>query len=196
MLILYLRKMYAMRFLMIIMCAFLSFESVKAQKNPVPLDKSPMDVSYFPQDYPVLKMNAKTNGDLVARVLYSRPEKAGRNIFGGIVKYDEIWRLGANEATEIDIFKPVKINGKTIPKGRYSMYAICSETHWTIIFNTETDVWGLLYNPKKDFLRVNVPVKKEENCAEAFTMLFEPGKGGASLNIFWDTTSVSVPMSF
>lgn len=196
MMILYLRKSCTMKFLVIIVCALISFQTAKAQINPVPLDKSPMDVSYFPQDYPVLKMNGKANGDLVARVLYSRPEKAGRNIFGGIVKYNEIWRLGANEATEIDIFKPVKINGKTVPKGRYSLYAICSETHWTIIINNETDVWGLLYNPKKDLLRVDVPVKKEENSVESFTMLFEPKKGGANLNIFWDTTSISLPMNF
>src|SRR5947209_8340114 len=73
--------------------------------NPyVAVDVSPMDMSWLPTDYP--KMNIKRPLP-VARVIYSRPHRQGRKIFGGLLKYGEPWRLGANEATEIEFFEPV-----------------------------------------------------------------------------------------
>jgi hypothetical protein len=167
-----------------------------AQQKPTDLDKSPLDVSYSPPNYPILKMNGKVKGEPVARVIYSRPQKLGREIFGNIVSYDQVWRLGANEATEIEFFRNVKINGKTISKGRYTMYSICTDTAWTIILNTEKDVWGLLYNPKKDVYRTPVPVQKNSEPVEAFTMYFEDEKGGTALNILWDMVKVTLPIKF
>jgi len=143
-----------------------------------------------------VKMDGKVKSAPVARVVYSRPQKLGREIFGGIVAYDKVWRMGANEATEIEFFKNVKIGSKTLDKGRYTMYGICTDTMWTIIFNTEKDVWGLYYNPKKDVLRVNEPVQKNDEPVEALTMYFEDTTGGTKLNILWDTTKVSLPINF
>src|SRR6476620_9722993 len=157
-----------------------------AQQQPTELDKSPMDMSYSPPNYPILKMNGKVREQPAARIIYSRPQKAGRAIFGEVVAYNQIWRLGANEATEIEFFKNVKINGKSLPKGRYTLYAICTETKWTIIFNTEKDIWGLAYNAKNDALRTDIPVQKAEPPAEALTMFFDDMKGGTSLIILWD----------
>jgi hypothetical protein len=165
-----------------------------AQPKPTELDKSPLDVSYCPANYPILKMNGKSTDVPVARVIYSRPQKANRTIFGGIVKYNELWRLGANEATEIEVFKPVKINGKTLPKGRYSMFCIPTETKWTIIFNSEKDVWGLTYNSKKDVLRVDVPVEKNTENVEAYTMYFDTVAKGYHLIIMWDNAMAKIPM--
>ena len=167
-----------------------------AQQKPTDLDKSPLDMSYSPQNYPILKMNGQIKTGPNARVIYSRPQKAGREIFGGIVVYDQPWRLGANEATEIEFFKPAKINGKTIVKGRYTLFAICHETKWTLILNSEKDIWGLAYNANKDLLRVDVPIQNSDTPAEAFTMYFEDRKGGTNLNILWDTVRVSLPISF
>ena len=167
-----------------------------AQLKPTDLDKSPMDMSYSPQGYPILKMNGKITTAPSARVIYSRPQKLGRTIFGGIVSYGQVWRLGANEATEIEFFKNVKIDGKTVAKGRYTMYAICTETQWTIILNSEKDVWGLYYNPKKDVIRVNVPVQNTDDAVEAFTMYFEDNKAGTNLNILWDNVKVALPIGF
>src|ERR1700741_4977067 len=92
--------------LLLLMSSFLA----NAQQKPTDLDKSPMDMSYYPQNYPNLKMNGKVNDAPIARVVYSRPQKNGRQIFGGIVKYGEVWRLGANEDTEIEFFRNVKLN--------------------------------------------------------------------------------------
>src|SRR6478735_8594089 len=116
-----------------------------------PMDKSPMDMA----NYPVLKIQDKATEPLLARVIYSRPQKEGRTIFGGLVEYGKVWRLGANEATEIALYKDVKIKDKKLAKGRYSIFAIPNQTEWTIIFNKDTDVWGAFkYDEKKDAMRV------------------------------------------
>lgn len=70
-----------------------------AQRNKADLAPSPMAMSYLPDNYPLLKIDGKTKEDPTARVIYCRPQKKGREIFGGLVKYNENWRLGANEAT-------------------------------------------------------------------------------------------------
>lgn len=160
------------------------------------LDKSPMDVSYYPANYPILKIQNKISEPPVARVLYSRPMKQGRKIFGELVEYGKLWRLGANEATEIDFYKDVKINGKKIAKGRYTLYAIVNEFAWTLILNKDTDVWGAFkYDAKKDVERVEVPVEKSGESVEALTMVFEKSNGGMNLVIAWEQVRVSLPIS-
>lgn len=165
--------------------------SVKA----LPMDKSPMDMAYFPEEYPVLKIKDKAKEPLVARVIYSRPQKADRVVFGDLVEYGKVWRLGANEATEIEFFKEVKINGKKVPKGKYTLYAIANPDQWTMIVNKETDTWGSFkYDEKKDLLRVTVPVEKVQQPAEAFTIYFEKAPGGANLVINWDNVKTTLPV--
>src|ERR1044071_9686518 len=108
-----------------------------AEKDLQPgLDKSPMDMSYYPVDYPKLKMSGSTE-PLIARVIYSRPQKNGRTIFGDLIKYGSVWRLGANEATEIEFFKDVTITNKKVQKGRYVIYCIPHENNWTLVLNED-----------------------------------------------------------
>jgi hypothetical protein len=185
-----------MKFYLTLVCLFTLSLGSFAQQKPTDIDKSPLDVSYYPQNFPILKMNGKAGDAPVARVIYSRPNRNNREIFGGIIKYGEVWRLGANEATEIEFFKNVKINGKTISKGRYTLWAQCGEDNWTMILNNEKDIWGLFYNPKKDVVRFDVPVQKNSDNVESFTMYFDPAKDGASLNILWDNVKVAVPIKF
>src|SRR6478609_4859254 len=99
--------------------------------NLPPLDKSPMDMSYYPTNYPILKIQDKATEPLMARVVYSRPQKNGRKVFGELVEYGAVWRMGANEATELEIFRDAKIGNTKIKKGRYSIYAIPLESKWT-----------------------------------------------------------------
>ncbi|WP_121353744.1 DUF2911 domain-containing protein [Flavisolibacter nicotianae] len=167
-----------------------------AFKLPV-LDKSPMDMSYYPANYPVLRIQDKANEPLVARVIYSRPQKEGRTIFGGLVEYGQVWRLGANEATELELYRDVKVKDKKLPKGRYTLYAIPTETQWTIIFNKDTDIWGAFkYDQKKDVLRVDVPVQKSPTVVEPFTLSFNKSTNGADMIMAWDEAMVTVPFSF
>jgi hypothetical protein len=164
--------------------------------NKLPaVDKSPMDMIYFPVEYPVLKIKDKASDPLVARVIYSRPQKNNRPIFGELVDYNSVWRLGANEATEIEFYKEVKIGSKKIPKGRYTLFAIVRPTTWTIIVNKDTDTWGAFkYDEKKDVVRVDVSVKKAPEVVDAFTMNFAKTTSGAELLIAWDTVMVSLPI--
>lgn len=170
---------------------------LSAQQKPTDLDKSPMDMSYWPANYPILKMSGKAKDVPVARVIYGRPLKSGRDIFGGIIKYNELWRLGANEASEIEFFKNVKIDGKSIPKGRYTLYCIPTEKKWTLILNKDNFCWGnFSYDAKKDLLRTDVEISRNTDNTEAFTMFFEETKNGAQMVILWDDLKAGLPISF
>lgn len=92
-----------------------------------PIDVSPMDMSYFPVHYPLKKLAGKMVTPPVMRVIYSRPHLQGRALFNGILKYNEPWRLGANEATELDVFKTVTLGSRKIAPGRYTLYVIPHE---------------------------------------------------------------------
>jgi hypothetical protein len=175
----------------------LFFLCLLAQTTVPGVDKSPMDMSYYPASYPVLKIQDKANEPLVARVTYSRPQKAGRTIFGELIKYNEIWRLGANEATEINFFTDVKIGGKKVNKGRYTAYAIVNENNtWTFIINKDTDTWGAFkYNKNKDVARVTAPAQKMENIVEYFSMYFEKSATGFNLVVVWDNMKCAMPIT-
>jgi Protein of unknown function (DUF2911) len=187
-----------MKFLFLVLTV-LSFSFMSLQAQPVlpPLDKSPMDMSYYPNRYPILKIQDKVTEPPVARVIYSRPQKNGRVIFGELLEYGKVWRLGANEATEIEFYSDVKINDVKVKKGQYTMYGIPNKEKWTIIINKETDTWGSFkYDEKNDLLRVDVPVQKQTEITEAFVMAFERSETGASLIIAWDDVKLNLPIVF
>ena len=164
--------------------------------NLFPLDKSPMDMSYYPANYPILKIQDKATEPVIMRLIYSRPQLNGRKIFGDLQEYGKVWRLGANEATEIEFFKDVKINGRKIRKGRYTLYAIPFQDKWTVIVNKETDIWGSFrYDQLKDVVRVDLPVNKNE-ITEALTIVFDKSSTGADMNMYWDDVKVSLPIVF
>jgi len=177
--------------------ACLLYASGLFAQSPVlpPVDKSPMDISYYPANYPVLKIQDKITEPLLARVLYSRPKKEGRAIFGGLVEYGKVWRLGANEATEIEFFKPVHINGKKIAKGRYTLYAIPNEKSWIVIVNKETDTWGhFKYDAKKDVVRTEVPVTRNTESLESLSMAFDRATAGYNLIVAWENVRIALPI--
>lgn len=174
--------------------AMCSIANAQDRKLP-PVDPSPMDMAYYPVMYPYVCKVKGEPGTLVARAIFSRPQKKGRPIFGNLVEYGKIWRLGANEATELEFYRPVSIGGKTVPKGRYTVYAIPSETKWTVILNKQTDIWGAYkYEPQLDVVRVDVPVSASQEEIEAFSMVFEKAAGGANLLMGWDKTQISLPI--
>lgn len=179
-------------------CAIAVFSiSIATAQSTIPaLDKSPMDESYCPANYPVLKIQDKLTDPLIARVVYSRPQKNGRVIFGDLIEYGKVWRLGANEATEIEFYQDVKLNGTKIKKGRYTLYAIPEAEKWTIIVNKDADTWGSFrYDIKKDVARVEVPVQAQTDIVENFTIMFDKTDKGYDLQFFWDNVKVSLPIS-
>lgn len=187
-----------MKFLLLAAVFFsFSFSVLQAQSKLPALDKSPMDMSYYPNRYPVLKIQDKVTEPPVARVIYSRPQKSGRVIFGELIEYGKVWRMGANEATEIEFFRDVKINDNKIKKGRYSMYCIPYKDKWTIIINKDNDTWGSFkYDEKNDLVRMDVPVQKQPEITEEFVMAFDKADTGANLVIAWDTIKLDLPIVF
>ena len=184
------------KILSIIALFFFSSIVVKAQTLPG-LDKSPMDMSYCPANYPGLRAQGKPTDPLTARIIYSRPQKNGRAIFGSLVPYGKVWRLGANEATEIEFFKSVIIGGKKIEAGRYTMCCIPDSNKWTIIINKETDIWGeFTYDASKDVVRIDEPIEKQTPSIEALVMAFQKAFTGSNLVIVWDDVKVTLPITF
>ena len=168
-----------------------------AEKELQPgLDKSPMDMCYYPIDYPKLKMSGNVSEPLIARLIYSRPQKNNRIIFGDLIKYGSTWRLGANEASEIEFFKEVKITGKKVQKGRYVIYCIPQENNWTIVLNSDLYTWGLKIDSTQDQYKFNIPVAKTRFPYELFTMEFEKADKGMQLNMEWDSMKASLPITW
>lgn len=179
---------------------FLAFACISliaaGQQKPTELDKSPMDMSYWPDNYPLLKMSGKAKEQPIARIIYGRPVKNGRTIFGGIIKYNELWRLGANEATELEIFTPVKIANKIIPKGRYTLFCVPSENRWTIIVSKDNFCWGsFTYDTRKDVVRADVKPETTDEIVETFTIYFNENAGKANLVMLWDNQRAELPMT-
>jgi hypothetical protein len=148
------------------------------------VDKSPADLAYFRNDA----------GPLV-KVVYSRPMKKGREVFGGIVSYDKVWRTGANEATEITFYQDVTFGGEPIEAGTYTLFTKPGETSWGIMLNSELDQWGAYkMDMEKTVLTTSATPTETQTVIEPFTITFRKVDGGAHLIMAWDKTMVEVPI--
>lgn len=104
------------------------------------------------------------------RIIYSRPGVKGREIWGGLVPYNQVWRAGANEATKFIFSTDVYIEGKLLKAGAYSFFAIPGKNEWTLIFNKVADQWGAFeYNEAQDALRIKVKPEKSITHQEWLT---------------------------
>lgn len=130
--------------------------------------------------------------DATITITYSSPSVKGRKIWGDLVPYNTVWRTGANRATIFETDKDIKVEGKTLPAGKYSLYTIPGENEWVIIFNSATGQWGIkqggvtTQDPEKDVLRVNVKPGKSASFAEQ--MNFKVGSSDVSLT--WENVEV------
>lgn len=132
-------------------------------------------------------------GDAYIKVVYNQPHLRGRKMIGEKEPYGKVWRLGANEATEITLTEDVTIGGKELEEGTYSMFAIPEKDKWTIVFNSALGQWGAYsYDKSKDVARVEVPVEKAKATFEAFTIWFSAD--GSKMNMAWGDTQVSLPI--
>jgi len=184
-----------MKSLILVFILLMVFAVVSYAQSFRGTDRSPMDMAYLPDNF----AHDRTEGqEAIIKVVYSRPQKKGREVFGGLVVYGEVWRTGANEATEIKFYRDVHVNGETLEEGNYSLFTIPGENEWTIIFNSDLDYWGAFsYNSENDVLRVNVPSERMTDVVEAFTIQFEEkADGEAIMKLAWDMTLVSVPIEY
>jgi len=125
---------------------------------------------------------------------YSSPAVKGRKIWGDLVPYDKVWRAGANEATLFETDKNIMVEGKSLPAGKYSLYAIPGKTEWVIILNLQTGQWGIKMDgsatedPAKDVIRVTVKPVKSSSFNER--LKYEVDKKGFALE--WENLKVPV----
>ena len=136
-------------------------------------------------------------GNTDIEIVYSRPGVKGRTIFGDLVKYNEVWRTGANASTKITFSNPVKFQGKDVPAGTYALYTIPGENEWTVILYKDTSLWGSFnYKEADDVLRVKVnPIKLAEKV-ETFTIdINNIRDDSATLDLLWDQILVPVKLN-
>ena len=130
------------------------------------------------------------------KVEYSRPSMKGRKIFGGVVPFGELYRLGANSATKFTTTDSITIAGKGLAKGTYVMMAKPGASEWEIIFNKNPAVSVFNYKPEDDVLSVKVPSQQLPFAIESFTiMVGDITNTTASLDILWENTIVRVPFT-
>ncbi len=135
----------------------------------------------------------KTAENDVLKVTYSAPSKKGREVYGGLVPFGQVWRTGANEATEITFKKDVMVGGKSVKAGTYSLFTIPAEKEWSIILNSELKQWGSYgYDKIKD--KNVVEVKANSMALTDLQELFTINATAAGFDIIWDKTKVSVPV--
>ena len=140
--------------------------------------------------------------DVQIVVFYNRPYKKGREIFGALVPFGKVWRTGANEASTFETNKDLTFEGKTLKKGRYTLWTIPGQDNWTVIFNSEYGQWGIgpdgeaNRDPERDVLSINVHPVQTEREFEQFTISFEKVGEDAEMVLIWDKTLVAVPFTY
>ncbi len=139
---------------------------------------------------PPAKATATIDGVTVT-IDYHQPSAKGRKVMGALVPFGEVWRTGANASTSIDLSTDAKVEGQTVPKGKYGLYTIPGENEWVIIINKDIK-WGHYdYTDKADVLRVKVKPSKTASFVETFTINIKDG----NVVMEWENTSVSFKIS-
>jgi len=148
-----------------------------------------------PKDTVEFKLN-----DLKLKVFYNRPSKRNREIFGGLVPYDKVWRTGANEATTFETNKALKIGNDSLPVGKYTLWTIPNPDSWHVIFNSKQHPWGVndAMEPMReaafDVIDIEIPVENIPNTVEQFTIAFDNSTDNLSLTMAWDTVKIVIPL--
>jgi hypothetical protein len=146
------------------------------------VDKSPLDVSIARES---------RNAAPIGKIYYSRPKLDGRSL-ETLAPTGKVWRLGANEGTELVLNQDLTLSGKKISKGTYTLFAIPNATSWTIIVNADKDVWGAYsYNESKDVVRFEVPVKELTDAVESFSIDFN--YKDSAIYMAWGKVQVAIP---
>lgn len=132
-------------------------------------------------------------GTATIKIAYSAPSVKGREIWGKLVPYDQVWRTGANEATTFETDQDIKVEGKSLPKGKYALFTIPGKDEWVIIFNKTAKQWGSFsYKEAEDALRVTV----RPGLSSVFTEVMKiEGKVDGSVSIAWEKLEVIFTVS-
>jgi hypothetical protein len=122
---------------------------------------------------------------------YGRPAKRGRVLFGSLVPYGEVWRTGANAATQLRTDRALDFGGTVVPAGSYTLWTVPHPDGWKLLFNSETGQWGTAHKGERDVFTVNMKVEALAQEVERFTITIESEPAGGVLRMDWDTTRAS-----
>ena len=173
----------------IVLIVLTMFTTVIFSQGFKPLDNIPHDIVYY---------RATRVTKPLVKVMYGRPTaKSNEKVFGTKIPFNEIWRTGSNEATEIKIYNEVLFGDKLVNAGTYVLYTIPGEKEWEIILSSNTDVLGAFqYDPIFNVAKIRVPISKAEKL-DSFSIGFKKtSNDNISMVLAWGTTRVSVPMGF
>src|SRR6185295_17611818 len=126
---------------------------------------------------------------------YGRPAKRGRTVFGGVVPWGELWRTGANAATQLRTDKDLEIGGQVVPAGFYTLWTVPSPGGWKLVINGETGQWGTAHKAERDLYTLDMKTGVLPESVERFTIGIEPAAQGGVLHLDWDTTRASIPFT-
>ncbi|SEL81031.1 Protein of unknown function [Aquimarina amphilecti] len=160
----------------------------------------------------ILKSNTKTHSpeqtvthtskETNFTVFYNRPIKNGREIFGDLVPFDQVWRTGANEATTFTTDKPILVDGTELKAGSYTLWTIPGKDSWKVIFNDREYNWGVSFmdgtpsrDPEYDLLTIEVPVQHLLNIVEQFSIYFQEANNFTIMFLAWDQTAIAIPIT-
>ena len=130
-----------------------------------------------------------TVGEANITMTYGRPYKKGREIYGGLVPFDAVWRTGADEATTLETDRDLMLGELHVPAGKYSVYTIPSGEKWTLIVNNVAEQWGTQYDEAQDLGRAEMSIAEASEMTEQLTIAIEAGEGSnGTLSIVWDMT--------
>ena len=120
----------------------------------------------------------------------------GRQIYGGLVPWDKVWRTGANEATAFVTDTNINVGGTPVPAGAYTLFTIPSQSQWKLVISKKTGEWGTDYPVNEDFARVNLKSEPLPSQVEQFTIDFaQKGPSACTLNLDWERTRASVEIT-
>ncbi len=167
-------------------CLILLFGSNVGYSQTTPLS-TPAAKSQKARLSPLAGIKHKV-GDADISIEFGSPAVKGRKIWGELIPFNKVWRTGANEATTFEVNQDIKVEGQTLPAGRYSLFTIPGESEWTLIFNSVPDQWGAFnYDSSKDVLRVTVKPQPHEELVERMTI--EISDSGSAV-IIWEHLEV------
>jgi Protein of unknown function (DUF2911) len=146
------------------------------------------------QSSPAATADVTLKGQTIS-IQYSRPSMRGRKIMGGLVPYGQVWRTGANEATQLSTPVDLTIGGANVPAGLYTLYSLVGEHNWKLIVNKQTGQSGTEYHQDQDLVRVDMHMGKTPAPVEQFTISWhKTGDAAADLVFEWETTRLTVPV--
>jgi hypothetical protein len=134
-------------------------------------------------------------GGATITVDYGRPRRRGREIFGNVVPWNRVWRLGANAATGFTTDRDLLIGGVVIPAGSYTLFMLPASDGSKLIVNRQTGQWGTAYDAREDFARIDLTSEQLAQTVEPLTISIEPQGDAGVLRVRWDRTQYAVPIS-